>query len=243
MSNKIIDIHAHLANIKIYPDYWINGVMNNIYKALNGKEDADKIVKALIKTTLNDFDCKKLIKSMDNSGIDKTVIVMADFGYGVKDMEFSLRDIYDEHRKSIAEYKDRLIVFAGCDPRRGKEGYELFENGINEYDFKGLKLYPPCGFELDDKELFPLYEICNKYELPILVHTGKSLESMKSNFKFPQSLKNVAKQYKDCKFILGHGAIQEYDVCYELPLMFDNIFLELSGFHNYICDKETDKKD
>lgn len=237
MDNKVIDMHAHLANYRIYPNYWIKGMMSNLYSFLGSRPDAEIIIDKMIKTSLNDFDCSKLIKSMDNAGISKTAIMMADFGYGDDDIELSLSEIYEEHRKNTAQYSDRIIIFAGCDPRRGKEGYDLFEKGIKEYGFQGLKLYPPCGFELDDKQLMPFYELCDYYRIPILTHVGPSLESMKKVFNFPGSLKNIIDRYRNTDFLLGHGAIQRYDECNQLPMQYDNVYLELSGFQQFISDE------
>lgn len=235
---KIIDMHVHLANYHIYPEYWQKGVMQGMYNMLKGKDNADEIVKAMIKSSMNDFDCNKLIRSMDEAGIQKSIIVMADFQYQRDPCDLTFEELYDEHRKNIAGKEDRLIVFAGCDPRRGVDGLKVFERGIKEYNMKGLKLYPPCGFELDDRNLEAFYEFCDGHVLPILIHMGPSLKEMKSEFNTKKALSAMLKKYKKAPFILGHGAIQRYEECYEFAKEYPNVYLELSGFQSYMKTPE-----
>lgn len=232
--NKIIDMHVHLANYQIYPGYWRRGVMRGMYEMLKGKENADAIVDNVVKSSMNDFDCTKLIKSMDEAGIEKSVIVMADFQYGKDDNDLTFEELYQVHKDNIAGKEERLMVFAGCDPRRGTEGFKVFEKGITQLHMKGLKLYPPCGFELDDKGLEPFYEFCDAYKLPILIHMGPSLEGMKSEFETQRSLHAMLKKYTKAPFVLGHGAVQRFEECFEFAKEYPNAYLEISGFQSYM---------
>ena len=232
----IIDMHTHLSDIRVYPDYWIQNIKRTIRKKLEKEipiQVSDDFLQNYVNNILDDFNGEKKIKIMDECGIDKAVVLQVDFGYGRQERD-NLNNIIDIHGEMLKKYPERFIVFAGIDPRRGKKGADLFEKCIKEYKFSGLKLYPPCGYEIDDKGLYPLYEICNQYRLPVLIHIGPSWEDMKSTFNYPDSILKVSKEFPNVPFVLGHAALLFYEESHKLPLVRDNIYLEVSGYEKMI---------
>ena len=235
----IIDIHVHLAVKSIYPDYWLDGTKKQIAEKIKADSDFEvdtEFLDKLLDHSLNDFDCSRLITQMDEADIEKAVILLVDFGFS-NDDNISLDEIMRLHYEATYNHKDRLLVFAGIDPRRGARGIDLFEKSITEFGFSGLKIYPPCGFEIDDPLLYPLYEICAYHHLPVLTHIGPSLQSMKNSFNYPESILKVSGEFRDIDFILGHAAVIYYEESRNLPLKRENIFLETSGFQK-IFDQE-----
>ena len=177
----IIDMHTHLSDLRVYPDYWIQNIKENMalqFQKQMGYSVQDSFVQMYIKSMLSDYDCKRKIKAMDECGVKKCVVLQADFGYGKK-AEYSIEEITEIHYEAIKRYADRFIMFSGIDPRRGEAGVKLFRKSIEQYHFSGFKVYPPCGFEIDDERLFPYYEICDNYRLPVLIHIGESWKSRK----------------------------------------------------------------
>lgn len=232
----IIDMHTHLSDIRVYPDYWIQNIKKTIRKKLEKEipiQVSDDFLQNYVNNILDDFNGEKKIKIMDECGIDKAVVLQVDFGYGRQEPD-NLNSIIDIHGEMLKKYPDRFIVFAGIDPRRGKKGADLFEKCIKEYKFSGLKLYPPCGYEIDDEGLYPLYEICNQYRLPVLIHIGPSWEDMKSTFNYPDSILKVSKEFPNVPFVLGHAALLFYEESHKLPLVRENIYLEVSGYEKMI---------
>lgn len=229
----IIDMHVHLSDKRIYPEYWLNGIRENITKKIekeNGIKVSEGFINEVLDKSLNDLNCSKLISQMDNAEVDKAVVLLVDLGYEREDNFLEIEEIFKIHHQVIKENGNRLSVFAGIDPRRGKKGVDLFEKGIREYGFCGLKIYPPCGFEIDDVRLYDYYEICNSYSIPVLAHVGTSLPSMKASFNYPDSVLRVADEFKHIPFIMGHAALLFYEESCELPLKRENIYLETSGF-------------
>lgn len=222
----IIDVHTHLG----FHGIFAQGFLGAIKKDLESEGLSDGLMKFL----LNDKDGKKLIKEMDKSGITKSVLLIADFGVALKEADLTIEEIHELHYCILKLFPDRYQVFSGVDPRRGAEGLELFEKAINTWGFHGLKLYPPCGFELDDPTLFDYYDICAAKSLPILTHTGPSLHTLTTEKRYPETIRKVAAQYKNCHFILGHGAAVNWELNAELAAEYDNIFLDISTFQKNI---------
>jgi hypothetical protein len=238
----IIDMHVHLADYRIYPDYWLRGIKDSIAQSIlreSGIKVGEEFLDQVMNRTLHDQDCSQIIARMNEAGIDRANVLLADFGFGREDMATPIEELFRIHHEALHRYPDRLSVFAGIDPRRGQAGLKLFRKGIEEYGFSGLKLYPPCGFDLDDKQLYPFYEICNEYRLPVLSHIGPSLPSMRGTFRYPEAVLKVTGEFKQMPFILGHAALVYYEASRTLPLKRDNIYLEVSGFQP-LMTQDTD---
>ncbi len=237
---KIIDTHAHVADQTLFPEYFLEGVLNELKESLldmTDFPDSSTLIYRLIKKNLSDVDCTNLLAQMDEAGIDKSILLIADFGYGQDESKVALSTLYDSYYKILQKYPKRFIVFGGTDPRRGKEAIDLFEKGIVKYGFQGLKLYPPCGYELNNRGLYPYFELCKQYNLSVLTHTGPSLKSMTIDQEYPQSVQEIATDFKDVNFILGHAAFQRFEINHGLALKHGNLFLETSGFQKSLSDK------
>ena len=61
----------------------------------------------------------RLIRDMDEAGIDKTVLLALDVGIAFSS-DLTVRDYNDYVAGLVEMHPDRLIGFAGIDPRRGK---------------------------------------------------------------------------------------------------------------------------
>ncbi|MFT7032443.1 MAG: putative TIM-barrel fold metal-dependent hydrolase [Cyclobacteriaceae bacterium] len=232
----IIDVHTHLPYHKIFPPAFVD----NIAQGLTG-EDAKKaaFIKKLVKANLSDETGDELVKLMDDCRVEKSVLLIADFGYAMGEAELSIEEIYDLHYEVIKNHRDRFLLFTGVDQRRGQSGLDLFERSITTGWSKGLKLYPPCGFELDDPELFPFYELCDQYNLPVLSHTGPSFSSLRTERKYPDSILKVSEQFKGVNFILGHGGALNWEANVDVAERRKNVFLEISTYQAYESDSKV----
>ncbi|SFR96980.1 amidohydrolase family protein [Anaeromicropila populeti] len=229
----LIDIHTHLGYSKVYSDYFINGIIESIENPLKEQMGAafnKAIVSNIIRGSLNDKDGSKLIKQMDDAGIDKCVLLMTDFGYEDTNMEFSVSEILEVHNQVRIKYPDRVIPFFGIDCRRDVSYVDLFEKSIRDYHFAGLKIYPPCGFDLTDKRLFPYYEICQSYGIPVLSHTGDSLVTMHNDYDYIGQVKDLTKMFKNLQFILAHITFERFEENIRLASELENVYFDLAAF-------------
>ena len=222
----IIDIHAHLAYTHIFPKHFISDMFLGLSE--NERTKLEKILPMFMK----DKNGSAFINQMDMAGINKAVLLIVDAGVRLGESKLSLDEIYELHYEILKKNSDRIIVFAGIDPRRGEKGFNLFKKGIFEFGFKGLKLYPPMGFAIDDERLNPYYEICSAYRLPVITHTGSSLSYLDNHYADPIFIKNVANRFKDVIFILAHAANNITPKIIELVKECDNIYLDMAGLNS-----------
>jgi len=233
----IIDIHTHIAFHKLYPSRYIEGML--LSEA--GLQSAG--VNTLVKAFMNDLNCSKMLKQMDAAGIDKAVLLIIDGGIGLGEAEMSIDEIYAAHYNVLSRHHERFIVFAGIDPRRGEYGFSLFKKGIEEYGFKGLKLYPPMGYAMDHEQLHPYYKFCKEKRLPVLLHTGPSLPFMENHWADVENINSIAGLYPGVNFILAHAGCRIDKDIIQLLKKYANVYLDISGYQAiYAQDVEKAKK-
>jgi predicted TIM-barrel fold metal-dependent hydrolase len=214
---------------------WSRTVKSNLPFHLDSAQESrfDDFLHQLV----DDPNCDKLQKEMDSAGIDQAVLLVIDFGIAYKRIPLTIEEIHLEHRK-IMERSDRFVAFSNVDPRRGKEGLDLFEKAVREWGFRGMKLYAPCGYSPDDKMLFPYYEICRELHLPVLTHVGPTTATLSFKNTRPECVDDAAFNFSDVNFILGHAAVRHYQDAALLAQYRPNVYLDLSGFQTCVNRNE-----
>ncbi|AFK60414.1 amidohydrolase family protein [Enterococcus faecium] len=93
--------------------------------------------------------------------------------------------------------------FASIDPRSKNAEDELIRS-FEELDLKGLALYPARQhFYPDDEKLNRYYEICIKYNKPVIFHSGLSWEpNTLSKYGHPLEFENLANRFPNLRFCL-----------------------------------------
>ncbi|WP_052691809.1 amidohydrolase family protein [Teredinibacter purpureus] len=227
----IIDAHTHLSSTRYIPDDFFRGIARNTQVSLrkNGVERDLDLLTNMVKSQHNDHEGQALLAEMKKANIEKSVLLLPDFTYCMQS-ELTIAEMYDEHFTLLKKHSTQFSVFAGVDPRWGADGVSLFEKGVTDYGFAGLKLYPPCGYSPSDPSLFPYYEICRQYSLPVLLHTGPTSPEMSFEFSAPELIDSAARNFQDVNFILAHGGVFNRDTVVDLCVFRPNVYLDLGGF-------------
>lgn len=160
------------------------------------------------------FSAEQLIKKMDQNSIDKSIVCC-----------FPEQLNNDYIFKSVRKYPDRLVGFATINPWQTTAEQELVR-AIEEYDAQGLKLHPvKHGYALDNHSILdPLFEICSKNKLPILVYGGANVLSC------PNMAEEMAMTYPDVAILLAHGGqMYETKSAIGVAKRQKNIYIETSA--------------
>ena len=196
----IIDIHYHLMNKGWDPENLYLSASKLFAKSF-GAFSLEGIKKML--STFWDPSGEKAIQFMDEAGIDKSTFLVTDWGFGLGEPEVSIEEQNKICAQTAKRYPDRLIPFAGIDPRR-KNAIELLKRCIEEWGMKGLKFHPDVGFFPDDKSFYPFYEKVSEYKIPILSHTGPMFGCLKSKYAQPVYLDGILADFPEINIIAAH---------------------------------------
>ncbi|TFF98933.1 MAG: amidohydrolase [Promethearchaeota archaeon] len=217
----IIDAHCHFWEEDLISTEF-RTVLNNIGQLL----DFDP-------SLLFDASAERLIKEMDEAGIDKTVLLALD-----GDFVFSSKLNYKEYNNKLAEYlenyPDRFIGFAGIDPRRGKEAIIELERCVSELGCKGVKLWPLTGFYPDDLSYYPFYKRVEELGATVLIHTGAGPPGTYLKYCQPVYVDKIAVDFPKINFIMAHIGDPWTNEAIAVAMKNSNVYIDISGWEPHL---------
>jgi len=145
---------------------------------------------------------KAIIDSMDEQGVNKSVV----FGFPWKNSK-TFQEHNDYIMKAVAKYPGRLVGLCCFDPSY-KDAIEEVNrcidgglSGVGE-----LAFYQSALDEVALNQLTPIMEICQRMDLPVLIHTNEPVGHFYPG-KAPNTLRQIydlIKRFQDNRIILAH---------------------------------------
>jgi predicted TIM-barrel fold metal-dependent hydrolase len=199
----IIDVHYHL--IPILPEEMIEGLIRDPMRAaaiIGKKITKDQIFK-MAAQDYQDPEGEKLLKSMEEAGVDFTVVCAVD-NAGNPDITAELVQAQNQIVGGIARrHPDRLMALAGVDPRR-PQGPDMLKQCFEEFGMKGLKYHPDWGFDPISPESYTLLEYLEANKGILLTHTGPMYPPSRNRFTDAMLLSDIGVDFPDLKVIAAH---------------------------------------
>lgn len=126
--------------------------------------------------------------------------------------------------------KVRYAICAGIGP----EGESLaeIEKKLKSKAYRCMKIY--LGYVpkyATDPFYKPFYKLAEKYNVPIVFHTGDTYDKMALvKYAEPLQLDEIAVTYPKIKFVMAHMGNPWFDSAAEVIYKNDNMYVDLSGF-------------
>lgn len=202
----IIDSHVHT-----YPD-------KIAVKAVKGTDDFYSTTAKCLGTP------DSLIEENKKAGIDFSLIE------SVATTPKQVRSINEFIAKEVEKHPD---MFKGLGTvHQESEDMEGDVRHIIELGLIGIKIHPDIQrVKIDDYRLLKVYELCEKYGLPILFHTGDK----RYDFSNPNRLIPILDIYKDLKVIGAHfGGYSVWEDAVESYIGRKNFYVDVSSSIMYI---------
>ncbi|HUY00982.1 MAG TPA: amidohydrolase family protein [Candidatus Deferrimicrobium sp.] len=124
--------------------------------------------------------------------------------------------------------------------------HESVEQALGKDGFKGLKILLPFRSKVvNEKKLYPAYEVAKKYDVPILFHTGYPPPGtpghrMQLNKANPALLDEVIASFPKLRIIMSHCGYPWSDVAIALACQFPNVYLDISNLMYMMPNKMRD---
>lgn len=202
----IIDAHCHIWHEDWYPPlFWdlLSRMIGRLHARAGRELSPAQIREEVVERHYFDPQGEKLIRAMDEAGIDKAVVLVLDFGLALGEGKLPIEEQNRAYGQIAQRVPDRLIPFASVDPRR-RGAVELIDRAVKEWGLKGLKLHPTAGFYPNEAVTYRLLEKAAQLNLPVLFHTGPVPAPLRSKYVHPLYLDDVAVDFPQLKIIAAH---------------------------------------
>ena len=203
-----IDIHVHPA----------------FYEPINQQTDVEEIRHDELDIHLNGTaPLAHIFNQMNCAGLDRLCLLPEDYS---SRMDRPL--VTNEEIKQLVDMApDKFIGFASVDPMA--EGYcEKLEKAFTDLELKGLKLHPSRGhYYPTDEKLDPIYDICEKYNKPIIFHSGLSWEpDTLTKYSRPVEFEELAYKRPNLRICLAHFGWPWVQETAMLMLKYPNVYAD-----------------
>ncbi len=109
--------------------------------------------------------------------------------------------------------------------------------------FQGVKLHPYLQkFVIDDRKMYPVYEMLSSLNLPVLFHTGRDFEDPSLKNAFPEKILKIHKDFPKLTIVASHlGAFCMYDEAEEL-MAGQDMYIDVTACVTFCKDAEQYKR-
>lgn len=171
-----------------------------------------------------------LLKEMENNKIEYAVGISAPGTESPFTKELTPVD----SEKTIPVYKRNRNILGVCtvNPLKINEKILKFvEENIKKKVFKAFKIFPGYFyFYPQDKVYFPFYKLAEKYNLPVVIHSGVTFKkNALLKYTHPIHVDDVATVFPNVKFVMAHLGNPWMETAKAVLYKNDNVYADLSG--------------
>lgn len=232
---KIYDPHVHLFMANGIPDAYELGMARTLSLALKNKLGIEMSVQDALNQMVKgmyDPEGEKYLNDMDAAGIEKAIIFGSDFGAEIGDPAVHIFEANKIYADIAKKHSDRFAALCSIDPRR-PGALKHCEQAIEEWGMKGFKLHPAAGFKATDEIMFPLYEKCADWGVPLIFHTGaQPAAPVYLDTQRPVFVAEAAARFPNTKMIMAHAGMDLWNEAVMYGKLIPNVYFDLS-YHQF----------
>lgn len=144
------------------------------------------------------------MEDMDKAGIEIGV-VWPRTSFGIFGSKGQNTDVNDEMVEFLEKYPDRFRAAAAVDIFDIGRTEEIIDKYVVEGPLSAIIMEPGMAAEwrFDDSRLYPIYEYCQRKDVPVFHTTGMSWTHLSDSVPF--AVDNVAVDFPDLKIVISHA--------------------------------------
>ncbi len=222
----IIDVHIHpfCKEATVLPNP--EEAMKRMYA---GAEERFEPLLAGFRWVFEHKSLDDIIREMDEAGIDKAVIVAADYSSAYGTVVVTNEDV----ARMAKLHPDRFIPFCSVDPSFGRVAVDKLEFAVTELGARGLKLVPPMqGFRFDDPRHEPLWRKAAELDIVVWTHAAHQSSTPGTDARLGQPIlvEPVAMKFPNLRIVLGHCGFPWVWESWSLAVRYPNVYVDISAF-------------
>jgi uncharacterized protein len=133
---------------------------------------------------------------------------------------------------AVAKDCKQLFVMGTVDIQRSMQPQlERLDTLFRDHKIFGVKIFPGHDpIYPTDKRLSPVYNLCIKYDTPIVIHTGgTSKNPQASKYNDPKYIVKIAEIHPDLKIVIAHYFVPTVEYCHEITKSYEKIHFDTSA--------------
>jgi uncharacterized protein len=132
----------------------------------------------------------------------------------------------------VKAHPEKLIGFAAVDPMKDNV-HEVLEHAIFDLKLRGVKLGPIYqNIHPLDPKMMPVYEFCERHNLPILIHQGTTFpQKAPLKYSLPILMEDVAMKHPKLKVVIAHMGHPWIEDTIVLIRKQPNFYSDISALH------------
>jgi len=228
---KVIDIHSHFPVV----GDWFPGYTQVSKRITKQKKSETKDLPGEIWRKAWNFPAEREEVADDREASERWYRDVVD--KGVERVVFVSGGGNERLAKIVGYHPDRFTAFAHNHPF-APDAAEQLEHALKDLGMKGYKLLgPSLDRPISDPALFPLWEICGKYEVPVLIHFGVlgSSGGISAHINMnPLALHDALKAFPKVNFIVPHFGAGYPTELLHLCWTCANVYVDSSGSNQWV---------
>ena len=176
-----------------------------------------------------DWNIDKIIGDMNRAGVDQITLMRESF---IDTSGDSAPFSTNQHViDAVEKYPDRVIGISNVGPfskRKIKDVLWELEYLHDNYNFKFTKFYQPEDCPINDRRLWPVYEMCQAKGIVCYFHTGITIRMGPTRYTLPILLDDVAMDFPDLKIVAYHGGYPNWEDLVMLMWKHPHIYVSYS---------------
>jgi predicted TIM-barrel fold metal-dependent hydrolase len=222
----VIDVHIHPfckeATVLPSPEE----ALERMYGRAGGRFDP---LMTAFRWLFEEKSVEDIIRDMDQAGIDKAVIVAADYSTAYGTVVVTNDDV----ARMASQHPARFIPFCSVDPATGRLAVDALERAVREQGARGLKLVPPMqGFRFDDPRLEPLWRKAAELDIIVWTHAAHQSSTPGTDARLGQPIlvEPVAFKFPELRIVLGHCGFPWVWESWSMAVRHSNVYVDISAF-------------
>jgi predicted TIM-barrel fold metal-dependent hydrolase len=177
---------------------------------------------------------QRLLRDLTVNDVDYAILIPDNIpGSTIGDLDTTLE---------LTKNESRLFLMGTIDIFKDKQSHlEKLDFLFKQKYIVGIKIFP--GHEPmypTDERLIPVYNLCVKHDLPIIIHTGWNPGHPEvAKYNDPKHIIKIAQTFPQLNIVIAHYFWPKVEYCHELTKTFDNIYFDISGLADDEVIKET----
>ena len=142
----------------------------------------------------------------------------------------------------LTENDRQLFLMGTLDVLRDKEPLlDKLDSLFESKRIVGIKIFPGHDpIYPTDKRLISVYELCIKYDLPVVIHTGwNSNNPDVAKYNDPKHIIKIATNFPQLKIVISHFFWPRVEYCHDLTRPFNNIYFDTAALADDEVIKQT----